>query len=301
MSETIATLPARLPAGLAKPRPSLSRLGLYAFLVAVAVFFSIPLFIMVLTSFKSMDEIRQGTIFTLPHALDWSAWVKAWSSACTGLSCNGLSVGFWNSVRILVPSVILSILVGALNGYALAIWRFRGADVILTALMLGAFLPYQVILYPLVKTLRFVGLYSTLPGIVVIHIVFGLPLMTMLFRNFYAAVPVELVKAARVDGAGFFRIFFEIMLPMSINILIVALILQVTGIWNDYLLGLIFAGHDNLPMTAQLNNIVATGMGTVEYNVNMAATLLTALPPLAVYFLSGRYFVRGIASGAVKG
>jgi glucose/mannose transport system permease protein len=183
----------------------------------------------------------------------------------------------------------------------LALWRFRGADAILTALMLGAFIPYQVILYPLVKITSIVGLYSTLPGIIVIHIIFGQPLMTMLFRNFYTAVPLELVKAARVDGAGFFRIFFEIILPMSTNILIVALILQVTGIWNDFLLGLIFAGHDNQPMTVQLNNMVTNGTGTVEYNVNMAATLLTALPPLAVYFLSGRYFVRGIASGAVKG
>ena len=302
MSESIVpTLSAGTGAGLAGRRASLARVCLYGFLLGAAVFFSIPLLIMVLTSFKTMEEIRQGTIFTLPHALDWTAWVKAWSSACTGLACGGLSVGFWNSVRILVPSVVLSILAGALNGYALALWRFRGADVILTALMLGAFIPYQVILYPLVKITSFVGLYSTLPGIIVIHVVFGLPLMTMLFRNFYAATPIELVKAARVDGAGFFRIFFEIMLPMSTNILIVALILQVTGIWNDYLLGLIFAGHDNQPMTVQLNNIVTNGTGTVEYNVNMAATVLTAVPPLAVYFLSGRYFVRGIASGAVKG
>ncbi|MDR3517686.1 MAG: carbohydrate ABC transporter permease [Azospirillaceae bacterium] len=293
--------PFAFSAAQARRRRCGSRIALYLFLSGAAVLFSIPLLIMVLTSFKSMPEIRQGTIFSLPAALDLSAWVKAWSGACTGLACGGLSVGFWNSVRILVPSVVLSILAGALNGYALALWRFRGAHAVLTALMLGAFIPYQVILYPLVKIFSFLHLYSTLPGIIVIHVVFGLPLMTMLFRNFYAAIPAELVKAARVDGAGFFRIFFEIMLPMSTNILIVALILQTTGIWNDYLLGLIFAGHDNQPMTVQLNNIVTNGTGIVEYNVNMAATVLTALPPLAVYFLSGRYFVRGIASGAVKG
>jgi len=288
-----ARRPARRSAG--------GRAGLYALLVLAAAFFAIPLLIVLSTSLKSMDEIRQGSIFALPMAPTFEPWAKAWMSACTGLFCDGLHVGFWNSVRILVPSVILSVLAGSLNGYALAQWRFRYADLILTALMLGAFIPYQVILYPLVKVFSAIGLYGSLPGIVLIHVVFGLPVMTLIFRNFYAGLPEELVKAARVDGAGFFRIFFQIMLPMSANILIVAVILQVTGIWNDYLLGLIFAGRENLPMTVQLNNIVNTTTGTVEYNVNMAATILTALPPLLVYFVSGRYFVRGIASGAVKG
>jgi glucose/mannose transport system permease protein len=288
-----ARRPARRSAG--------GRAGLYALLILAAAFFAIPLLIVLSTSLKGMDEIRQGSIFALPMAPTFEPWAKAWMSACTGLFCDGLHVGFWNSVRILVPSVILSVLAGSLNGYALAQWRFRYADLILTALMLGAFIPYQVILYPLVKVFSTIGLYGTLPGIVLIHVVFGLPVMTLIFRNFYAGLPEELVKAARVDGAGFFRIFFQIMLPMSANILIVAVILQVTGIWNDYLLGLIFAGRENLPMTVQLNNIVNTTTGTVEYNVNMAATILTALPPLLVYFVSGRYFVRGIASGAVKG
>lgn len=285
----------------ASSRGTAGRLGLYAFLVVSALFFAIPLLIAFNTSLKPMDEIRQGSLFALPAAPTLEAWDKAWFSACTGLFCDGLHVGFWNSVKILVPSVVLSILISALNGYALAQWRFRGANLILTALMLGAFIPYQVILYPLVKVFSTLSLYGTLPGIVLIHIVFGLPVLTLIFRNFYAGLPEELVKAARVDGAGFFRIFLQIMLPMSLNILMVALILQVTGIWNDYLLGLIFAGRENLPMTVQLNNIVNTTTGEVEYNVDMAATLLTAIPPLVVYFLSGRYFVRGIASGAVKG
>lgn len=289
------------PSGVARRWLSPGRLGLYAFLLSAAAFFALPLLIVVTTSLKTMDEVRQGTIFTPPHGLDFAAWGKAWWSACTGLNCTGLHVGFLNSAKILVPSVIASIALSAVNGYALAQWRFRGADLILTMLMLGAFIPYQVILYPLVKILAAVGLYGSLPGIILIHILFGLPVLTLIFRNFYASLPVELLKAARIDGAGFFRIFLQIMLPMSTNILIVALILQVTGIWNDYLLGLIFAGPANLPMTVQLNNIVSTTMGTVEYNVDMAATLLTAVPPLLVYFVSGRYFVRGIASGAVKG
>ncbi|MGI4767641.1 MAG: carbohydrate ABC transporter permease [Janthinobacterium lividum] len=282
-------------------RPLGARVGIYAILAGAALLFALPLLIMLITSLKTMPEIREGTIFSQPKSLDVNAWIKAWTSACTGLSCNGLSVGFWNSVYIVIPGVILSIFCGSITGYALAIWRFRGADPLLTALMLGAFIPYQVVLFPLVKLTSFLGLYNTRPGIILLHVVFGMPLTTMLFRNFYVGIPLELVKAARVDGAGFFRIFFEIMLPMSVNMLIVALILQTTGIWNDYLLGLIFAGSQNLPMTVQLNNIVVNAHGTVEYNVNMAATILTALPPLAVYVLSGRYFVRGIASGAVKG
>ena len=277
------------------------RFWIYAILLSAAALFALPLMIMLITAFKTMPEIREGTIFSLPRSLTFEAWTKAWSSACTGLSCNGLSVGFWNSVRIVVPGVILSVFCGSITGYALAIWRFRGADLLLTAMMLGAFIPFQVVLFPLVKLTSFLGIYNTRSGIVLLHVVFGMPLTTMLFRNFYVGIPVELVKAARIDGAGFFRIFFEIMLPMSVNMLIVALILQTTGIWNDYLLGLIFSGSQNLPMTVQLNNIVVNSHGTVEYNVNMAATILTALPPLAVYFLSGRYFVRGIASGAVKG
>ena len=277
------------------------RIGLYAFLLGAALFFSIPLLIVVMTSLKQMPEIRTGSIFALPLAPNFDAWVKAWMSACTGLACEGIRVGFWNSFRILIPSVALSVMAGALNGYALAQWKPPGANALLTALMLGAFIPYQVILYPMVKILSNVGLYNSLPGIIAVHIIFGLPVMTLIFRNFYAGLPDELLKAARVDGAGFWRIFVEIMLPLSVNILIVAVILQVTGIWNDYLLGLIFAGRDNAPMTVQLNLIVNTSMGEQEHNVNMAATLLTALPPLLVYFASGRYFVRGITAGAVKG
>lgn len=282
-------------------RRSTARMWVYVVLTFVALMFSVPLVIMVLTSFKTMDEIRAGTIFTLPEALNWAAWVKAWSGACTGLDCRGISPGFWNSVRIVVPSVILSIFCGAITGYALAIWRFRGSNVVLLALMVGAFLPYQVVVYPLVKITSFLGVYGTLPGIVMLHIVFGLPLMVMLFRNHFVSVPLDLIKAARMDGAGFFRIFFTILLPMSPNMLIVAMILQVNGVWNDFLLGLIFAGQGNQPMTVQLNNIAATSTGTIEYNVNMAATILTALPPLIVYLISGKYFVRGIAPGSVKG
>jgi len=285
-----------------KPQPfSVGRLGVYAFLVIAAAFFLIPLWVMLMTSLKDMDEIRQGHILSLPSAATIAPWVKAWSSACTGLACNGISVGFWNSVRILIPSVIVSIFAGALTGYAMSFYRVRGANVLFAVLLIGAFIPYQVFLYPLVRIFSTIGIYSSLPGIVVIHVIFGLPLMTLLFRNYYTSLPVELFNAARVDGAGFVAIFRHVILPMSTPIIIVAAILQVTGIWNDFILGLTFAGRANQPMTVLLNNIVNSTQGEVEYNVNMAATVLTALVPLAVYLISGRWFVRGIAAGAVKG
>jgi glucose/mannose transport system permease protein len=289
------------PAGPKPQHFSVARLGVYAFLVFSAAFFLIPLWVMMMTSFKTMDEIRLGHILALPANPTLAAWFKAWSSACTGLACNGISVGFWNSVRILVPSVIVSIFVGALTGYAMSFWRVRGANALFAVLLVGAFIPYQVFLYPLVRIFSMIGLYSSISGIVVIHVIFGLPLMTLLFRNYYSSLPVELFNAARVDGAGFVGIFRHVILPMSTPIIIVAAILQVTGIWNDFILGLTFAGRANQPMTVLLNNIVNSTQGEVEYNVNMAATVLTALVPLTVYLVSGRWFVRGIAAGAVKG
>lgn len=286
----------------ARPRRlTAGRVGLYAFLALSAAFFLLPLYIMVVTSLKTMDEVRLANIFAWPSDPSFQAWVAAWSTACTGLDCSGIQVGFLNSLKILVPSVIASIALGAVTGYALSLWRVRGANILFVVLLLGAFIPYQVFIYPLVRIFSTLGIYGSLPGIVLVHVIFGLPVMTLLFRNFYAGLPIELFKAARIDGGGFWRIFVHVMLPMSTPILIVAVILQVTGIWNDFILGLVFAGRENLPMTVQLNNIVNSAQGEKLYNVNMAATILTALVPLVVYLLSGRWFVRGIAAGSVKG
>ena len=286
------------------PRPrrlTPGRIGLYAFLLTAAAFFLLPLWIMLITSLKPMEEIRLGNILALPAAPTLEAWSKAWSSACTGLDCNGISVGFWNSVRILVPSVVLSIALGAVNGYALSFWRVKGANVLFGVLLIGALIPYQVFLYPLVRIFSQMGIYNSLACIVLVHVIFGLPTMTLLFRNYYAGIPIELFNAARIDGGGFWTIFLRVMLPMSVPMLVVATILQVTGIWNDFIFGLTFAGRENLPMTVQLNNIVHSTQGERAYNVDMAATMLAALVPLVVYFVSGRWFVRGIAAGAVKG
>ena len=287
----------------ARPRPMLSRRNilLYGTLTVVALYYLLPLYVMIVTSLKGMPEIRFGNVFAPPLEITFEPWVKAWATACTGLNCDGLSRGFWNSVRITVPSVIVSIAIASINGYALANWRFKGANVFFTILIVGAFIPYQVMIYPIVIILRELGVYGTLKGLVIVHSIFGMPILTLLFRNYFASVPEELFKAARVDGAGFWGIYFKIMMPMSLPIFVVAIILQVTGIWNDFLFGVVYTKPDTYPMTVQLNNIVNSVQGVKEYNVNMAATILTGLVPLTIYFISGKLFVRGIAAGAVKG
>ena len=286
-----------------RPRRALSRrnLFIYGTLTVVALYYLLPLYVMIVTSLKGMPEIRLGNVFSPPLEITFEPWVKAWATACTGLNCDGLSRGFWNSVRITVPSVIVSIAIASVNGYALANWRFKGADTFFTILIVGAFIPYQVMIYPIVIVLREIGLYGSLWGLVIVHSIFGMPILTLLFRNYFTSVPEELFKAARVDGAGFWGIYFKIMLPMALPIFVVAIILQVTGIWNDFLFGVVYTKPDLYPMTVQLNNIVNSVQGIKEYNVNMAATIITGLVPLIIYFISGKLFVRGIAAGAVKG
>jgi glucose/mannose transport system permease protein len=256
---------------------------------------------MVATSLKSMDEIRHTQILAWPVTPTFQAWTTAWSEVCAGVECGGIRVGFWNSMAIVVPSTLVPIAVGALNGYALSLWRPRGADGLFGVLMMGAFIPVQVMIYPLVKILAAMGLFGSLPGLILVHLIFSMPVMTLLFRNYYASLPPELFKAARVDGAGFWRIFVSIIWPLSTPMVVVAAIMQITGVWNDYILGLTFAGPDWRPMTVQLNNVINTTTGERLYNVNMAATLLTSAVPLLVYFGSGRWFVRAISAGAVKG
>lgn len=290
------------PAGVAPTRRmNPKRIMVYGGLIVFSIYYLLPLWVMVMTSLKGMPEIRMGNIFAPPMEITFEPWVKAWSEACTGLNCDGLSRGFFNSVAITVPATILSIAVAAVNGYALVNWRFKGSEVFFTILIFGAFIPYQVMIYPIVIILREIGLMGSVWGLVLVHVVFGMPIITLLFRNYFSSLPPELFKAARVDGAGFWGIFLRVLVPMSLPIFTVAVILQVTGIWNDFLFGVIYTRPDSYPMTVQLNNIVNSVQGVREYNVNMAATLLTGLVPLTIYFLSGKLFVRGIAAGAVKG
>jgi len=285
-----------------KPRQlSWGRIGIYTFLVIAALFFLVPLYVMIVTSLKSMPEVREAHIFNLPREPTIQPWIDAMFNACTGRNCTGLAPGFWNSVKITVPSVVVSIIIASINGYALSFWKYKGAEFFFNLLVFGAFVPYQVVIYPIIIGMAKVHLFGTLAGIIIVHTIFGMPLLTILFRNFYSSLPIEIFKAARIDGAGFWQTFFKVMLPMSVPITVVAVILQVTGIWNDFLFGLVFAGTENIPMTLQLNNMVKTTQGTIQYDVNMAATMLTALVPLIIYFISGKWFVRGIAAGAVKG
>ena len=270
-----------------KPKKIFSRSNIivYGTLLIISIYYLLPLWVMVMTSLKGMPEIRMGNIFSPPLEVTFEPWVKAWSYACTGINCDGLSRGFWNSVQILIPSLILSISVASVNGYALANWKFKGSEVFFTILIFGAFIPYQIMIYPIVILLREIGLMGSTAGLVLVHTIFGMPILTLLFRNHFAAIPEELFKAARVDGAGFWGIYFKVLLPMSIPIFVVAMILQVTGIWNDFLFGVIYTKPATYPMTVQLNNIVNSVQGVKEYNVNMAATLLTGLVPLAIYFV----------------
>jgi len=290
-----------IPDGPKPRRFRVSRVALYVFLVLTSLFFLLPVYVMIVTSLKTMPEIRTGNLFALPQSFNLDAWAKAWSGACTGRVCAGIEPGMINSFKIAIPGTILPVIIGAINGYALSFWRFRGANLIFTLLMISTFVPIQVFIFPLVRMEAAVGVFGTLTGIILIHTGFTLPLTTLLFRNFYAAVPEEMFSAARIDGGGFWSIFFFVLLPISTPIVIVAVILQFTGSWNDFLFALTFAGKPNHPMTVMLQAIVNSQYGEKEYNVNMAATMLAAAVPLIVYFASGRWFVRGISDGAVKG
>ncbi|MGE6530754.1 carbohydrate ABC transporter permease [Pseudomonas sp. NPDC077382] len=273
-------------------RLTLSRVAIYTtLLVAVAVYL-IPLAVMLLTSLKTPADIRTGNLLSWPEVTTVIGWVKAWDA-----------VGgyFWNSVKITVPAVIISTLLGALNGYVLAMWRFRGSQLFFGLLLFGCFLPFQVILLPASFTLGQLGLANTTPGLVLVHLVYGLAFTTLFFRNFYVSVPDALIRAARLDGAGFFTIFARILLPMSIPTIMVCLIWQFTQIWNDFLFGVVFASGDTQPITVALNNLVNTSTGVKEYNVDMAAAMIAGLPTLLVYILAGKYFLRGLTAGAVKG
>lgn len=293
-------MPDHVQAQVAGPQV-LGRIVVYALLVLLALYYLMPLFVMLSTSVKTLDDIRGGNLIALPAEITFDAWAKAWSSACTGVDCSGLRGNFWNSVSFVVPAVLISTLIGAFNGYVLTMWRFRGSDTIFTLLMIGCFIPFQVVLLPMAQTLGVLGIANSTPGLVFVHVVYGLAFTTLFFRNFYVSVPDELAKAARIDGAGFFRIFWRIILPLSPPIIVVCVIWQFTQIWNDFLFGVVFSSGERQPITVALNNLVNTSTGVKEYNVDMAAAIIAALPTLFVYVVAGKYFVRGLTAGAVKG
>ncbi|KPK32745.1 MAG: sugar ABC transporter permease [Betaproteobacteria bacterium SG8_40] len=277
------------------------RIVIYALLVVFALYYLMPLFVMVTTSLKTLDDIRTGNLISLPREISFDAWIKAWSSACSGVSCNGLKGNFINSVSFVLPAVAISTLIGAFNGYVLTMWRFRGSDVLFTLLLIGCFIPFQVVLLPMAQTLGYLGIANSIPGLIFVHVVYGLAFTTLFFRNFYVTVPPDLTKAARIDGAGFFTIFWRIILPLSPAIIVVSVIWQFTQIWNDFLFGVVFSSGERQPITVALNNLVNTSTGVKEYNVDMAAAIIAGLPTLFVYIVAGKYFLRGLTAGAVKG
>ncbi|MEB0137209.1 carbohydrate ABC transporter permease [Actimicrobium sp. CCC2.4] len=281
--------------------PGIGRIVIYLLLALVALYYLIPLYVMLTTSVKTLAEIRSGNLLDLPMSPSGAAWAKAWSGACTGVRCDGLQPFFWNSVLMAVPAVLLSTLIGSLNGYVLAHWRFRYSEIVFTALMVGCFIPFQVVILPMARLLGMFGLSNTTTGLVMVHIIYGVAFTTLFFRNYYVSVPEELVKAARIDGAGFFMIYRRIIFPLSLPIFMVCFIWQFTQIWNDFLFGVVFGGSDAQPVTVALNNLVNTTTGVREYNVNMAAAIIAALPTLVIYLIAGKYFVRGLTAGAVKG
>ncbi len=274
---------------------------LYAILGLFALYYLMPLFVMVTTSLKSLEEIRTGDLVALPREVTFDAWKTAWAGACTGIQCEGVKPFFWNSVLIAVPGVAISTLIGALNGYVVAQWRFRGANVIFALMLFGCFIPFQVVLLPMARLLGIMGIAGTIPGLIFVHVIYGLGFTTLFFRNYYVTISPELTKAAKVDGAGFFRIFWSIFLPLSLPIIVVTVIWQFTQIWNDFLFGVSFSQAGTQPITVALNNIVNSTTGVKEYNVDMAAAIIAALPTLLVYVVAGKYFIRGLTAGSVKG
>jgi glucose/mannose transport system permease protein len=311
-ADALAAAPGRQPARSF----GMTRVVIYGLLGFFAVIYLLPLVVMVMTSLKPLDEVTGGNMFALPRAPSFDSWEKAWGTACVGLTCDGIKGYFWNSIKMVVPAVATSTMLGALNGYVLTKWRFPGHRLVFGMMLFACFIPFQSVIIPMAMILGeltewgnffidnfgvSLGFGNPTVNLVIVHTIYGLGFTTLFFRNYYEAFPTELVKSAMIDGAGFFRIFWRILLPNSAPILIVTVIYQFTNIWNDFLFGSTFAAGDQSPMTVAVNNVVNTSTGVTEYNVNMAVAIIAAAPTLFVYVVAGRYFVRGLMAGAVKG
>ncbi len=279
----------------------ITRAIIYVVLILFVIYYLLPLYVMIVNSVKPLEEIRSGNMMEFPKVWTLEPWRAAWSYAQIGVEPSGLRPYFINSILMVVPAVLLSTILGALNGYVLTKWQFRGHGIVFGLLLLSCFIPFQIVLIPMARVLGFLGVSGTISGLVLVHLVYGIGFTTLFFRNYYAAFPTELVRAAQIDGAGFFQIFWRILLPSSAPIAVVTIIWQFTNVWNDFLFGASFSDFDSVPMTVALNNLVSSSTGVKEYNVHFAGAILAALPTLIVYIVSGRYFVRGLMAGAVKG
>ena len=274
-----------------------TRTLIYLILVLFALFYMLPLYVMAINSVKPLSEITGGGMMSLPQVWTLEPWSKAWSTAQVGVEPTGLRPYFWNSISMVVPAVAISTVLGALNGYVLTKWRFRGDTILFGLMLFACFIPFQIVLIPMAAVLGFLGIAGTTGGLVMVHVVYGVGFTTLYFRNYYAVFPTELIRAAQIDGASFFQVFWRILLPSSGPIAVVSVIWQFTNIWNDFLFGASFASGSGAPMTVALNNLVQSSTGVQEYNVHFAGAILAALPTLLVYIVAGRYFVRGLMAG----
>jgi glucose/mannose transport system permease protein len=287
-------------AAVASRRRLVSRIVIYGLLTIFAMFYIVPLCVVVINSFRPLQEISTNGLIAFPQSLHLSAWPQAWGEFCIGGQCAGMQRYFWNSIMMVVPATIISTALGAINGYVLSKWKFRGSEIIFGMMLLGVFMPGQIALLPWAFILGKIGLANSVYGLVLVHCIQGLAFTTLFCRNYFIGIPDDLVKAARIDGAGFWRIFYKIILPISPPILIVTVIWQFTGIWNEYLFGVVLNSGANQPITAALVALSMSGTTVRTYDVMSAAVLIGALPPLLVYFFGGKYFVRGLTQGAIK-
>ena len=285
----------------ASRRKTFYRWLLFLILGVFAIYYLAPMYVMIVTSFKSMEEIRKGNLMMLPKEFLLDAWKIAWGGRGYEAGDVFLRPFFWNSTKMVVPAVVISTFLGAINGYILTKWRFKGDNIIFLLFLFGCFIPYQAILLPMARTLGALGISNSITGLVLVHSVYGLSFTTLFFRNYYVSIPDEMIKAARIDGAGFFKIFFKVLLPISAPIIVVTVIWQFTNIWNDFLFGSSFSFGEAAPIQVALNNMVHTSTSVKQYNVDMAAAFIAGFPTLVVYILAGKYFIRGLTAGSVKG
>jgi glucose/mannose transport system permease protein len=287
-------------AASAQRRRLTSRIVIYGLLGLFSIVYVVPLAVVIVNAFRSNAEISAMGLISLPQSFSFSAWPQAWSDFCIGGQCNGVARYFWNSISMVIPATIISTALGAINGYVLSKWKFPGSEIVFGCMLLGVFMPGQIALLPWAFLLGQIGLANSVYGLVLVHCIQGLSFTTLFFRNYYVGIPDDLIKAARIDGAGFWRIFFRIIVPLSPPIIIVTVIWQFTGIWNEYLFGVVLNSGSNQPITAALVALSMSGTTVRTYDVMSAAVLIAALPPLLVYFFGGKYFVRGLTQGAIK-
>ncbi len=268
----------------------LTRPILYALAIGTAILYLLPIYVLLVTGLKSFAEVDLQRMWDLPTGIYFDNFRAAFEL---------LAPHLWNSLRMVIPAALISSVVGSINGYVFSKWKFKYSDTIFTLILFGMFIPYQSILIPLVQFMQKLGLRGSISGLVMVHVIYGIAITTLIFRNYYAGVPTEVLEAGRMDGAGLVGLYRHIVFPLSIPGFVVVLIWQFTQAYNDFLFAVVLTNNKTWPITVALNNMA--GSQIVQWNVQMAGALLAALPTLLVYILLGRFFLRGLMAGALKG